>query len=122
MKRTLNAVLLLAAGLLAAACTFTQLAYSNIGFAYNNAAPMLTLMVADYVDMSDDQKEFVRDRFSRAFAWHRSQELPEYHRFFQKVLAQAQDQITGGAGSAIRWRCAPIEKYGSSCQCAAPPL
>ena len=94
MKRTLNLAILLAATLIAAACTFTQLAYSNIGLAYNNAAPMLAWMVSDYVDMSDDQKEFVRERFSRAFAWHRTRELPEYHRFFEKVLAQARDNIT----------------------------
>jgi hypothetical protein len=93
-KRTLNIAILLAAALIAAACTFTQLAYSNIGLAYNNAAPMLAWMVSDYVDMSDDQKEFVRERFSRAFAWHRTRELPEYHRFFEKVLAQARDNIT----------------------------
>jgi uncharacterized protein Smg (DUF494 family) len=94
MKRTLKIAILLAAALIAAACTFTQLAYSNIGLAYNNAAPMLAWMVSDYVDMSDDQKEFVRERFSRAFAWHRTRELPEYHRFFEKVLAQARDNIT----------------------------
>jgi hypothetical protein len=94
MRRTLDIAILLAVALLAAACTLTQLAYSNIGLAYNNAAPMLAWMVSDYVDMSDDQKEFVRERVSRAFAWHRAQELPEYHRFFEKVLAQAQDNIT----------------------------
>jgi hypothetical protein len=93
MKRTLNVAILLAAVFIAAACTFTQLAYSNIGLAYNNAAPMLAWMVSDYVDMSDDQKEFVRERFSRAFAWHRTRELPEYHRFFEKVLAQARANI-----------------------------
>ena len=94
MRRTLKVAILLAAALVAAACTFTQLAYSNVGLAYNNAAPMLTWMVSDYVDMSDDQKEFVRDRFSRAFSWHRARELPEYHRFFEKVLVQAQDNIS----------------------------
>jgi hypothetical protein len=94
MRRTLNVAILFAAALVAAACTFTQLAYSNIGLAYNNAAPMLAWMVSDYVDMSDDQKEFVRDRFARAFTWHRTRELPEYHRFFEKVLMQAQDSIS----------------------------
>jgi hypothetical protein len=94
MPRLLHVVLLAVAALLAAACTLTQLAYSNVGLAYNNAAPMLTWMVADYVDMSDDQKEFVRERFERAFAWHRAQELPEYRRFFEKVLVDAQDNIS----------------------------
>jgi hypothetical protein len=94
MRLTFRIAVLCAAALLAAACTLTQLAYSNIGVAYNNAAPMLSWMVADYVDMSDEQKEFVRDRFTRAFAWHRSQELPEYRRFLEKVLAQSEDNIS----------------------------
>ena len=94
MRRALNIAALALAALLAAACTLTQLAYSNVGLAYNNASPVLQWMVADYVDMSDDQKEFVRDRFTRAFAWHRAQELPEYRRFLGTVLKQAEDSIT----------------------------
>lgn len=94
MRRLLQFVLLAAAALLAAACTLTQLAYSNVAFAYNNASSMFTWMVGDYVDLSDDQKEFVRERFDRAFAWHRAQELPQYRRFFESVLAEAQDDIT----------------------------
>lgn len=94
MRRSLQVLVLAAAAVLAAACTLTQLAYSNIPVAYHNAPPMVSWMVADYVDMSDDQKEFVRDRIDRAFAWHRAQELPAYRRFFEKVLAQAGDNIT----------------------------
>ena len=94
MRRALNLVLLALAALAAAACTLTQLAYSNVGLAYNNAPPMLAWMVSDYVDMSDEQKEFVRDRMSSAFAWHRERELPEYRRFLEKVLAQAEDNIS----------------------------
>jgi uncharacterized protein Smg (DUF494 family) len=94
MRRLLDYAVLAALALLAAACTLTQLAYSNIALAYNNAPPMLSWMVADYVDMSEQQKEFVRERFDRAFAWHRQQQLPEYRRFLEKVLVQAEDNIT----------------------------
>jgi hypothetical protein len=94
MARSLNLVALALAALLAAACTFTQLAYSNVPMAYNNAAPMVSWMVADYFDMSDDQKEFVRERVSRAFAWHRARELPEYRAFFERVLSQSEDNIS----------------------------
>ena len=94
MRRLSNYAVLALAALLAAACTLTQLAYSNISLAYNNAPPMLSWMVADYVDMSDEQKDFVRERFDRAFAWHRQQQLPEYRRFLEKVLAQSEDHIT----------------------------
>jgi hypothetical protein len=94
MRRLLDYAVLAALAVLAAACTLTQLAYSNIGLAYNNAPPMLSWMVADYVDMSEEQKEFVRERFGRAFAWHRQEQLPEYRRFLEKALAQAEDNIT----------------------------
>jgi hypothetical protein len=94
MARPLNIVALALAALLAAACTFTQLAYYNVPMAYNNAAPMVSWMVADYFDMSDDQKEFVRERVSRAFAWHRARELPEYRAFLERVLSQAEDNIS----------------------------
>jgi len=94
MRRLSNYAVLVLVALLAAACTLTQLAYSNISLAYNNAPPMLAWMVGDYVDMSDEQKEFVRERFGRAFAWHRQQQLPEYRRFLEGVLAQAEDHIT----------------------------
>jgi Family of unknown function (DUF6279) len=94
MARSLNSALVVLAALLATACTLTQFAYSNVPLAYNNAPPMVAWMVADYVDMSDEQKDFVRDRVSRAFAWHRAQELPEYRAFFERVLVQAQDHIS----------------------------
>ena len=94
MARSLNIIAVAFAALLAAACTFTQLAYSNVPMAYNNAPPMVSWMVADYFDMSDDQKDFVRERVSRAFAWHRARELPEYRAFFERVLAQAEDNIS----------------------------
>ena len=94
MGRLARYALLALAALAATACTLTQLAYSNIGLAYNNAPPMIAWFVADYVDMSDEQKEFVRERVSEAFAWHRSRQLPEYRAFLEKVLVQAEDNIT----------------------------
>jgi outer membrane lipopolysaccharide assembly protein LptE/RlpB len=93
-KRHLDFLLLSAAALLLTACSFTRLAYSNVGLAYSNAMPMLTWMAGDYVDMSGEQKDWVRERLTRAFAWHRSQELPEYRRFLERVLAQADDGIS----------------------------
>lgn len=82
-------VWVLAAGLLAAACNFTRLAYTNAALAYDNAAPMLTWAVDDYVDLSGAQKEWVRQRLARAMGWHRERELPRYHVFFERVLQQA---------------------------------
>lgn len=89
--RLLRYIPMLAAALLVAACSFTRLAYMNTSFAYDNATPMLAWMAGDYVDMSGGQKDWVRERLQRAMAWHRAQELPEYRRFLEKVLARAED-------------------------------
>jgi hypothetical protein len=92
MNRIARFLALAALGLVLAACSATNLIYSNIPFAYSNAAPMLTWAVDDYIDLSDVQKEWVRERFARLLAWHRNRELPEYHRF----LAGFDASLEGG--------------------------
>lgn len=84
---------IVAAVLVAASCSFTKLAYTNAAFAYDNAAPMLTWVVADYVDLSGPQKEWVRDRLTRAMDWHRERELPRYRAFFEQVLQETDGPI-----------------------------
>ena len=73
---------------------FTTLAYNNAALAYSNLGPMLTWMVDDYVDMSGQQKGWVRERLTRAMAWHRAEELPEYRRFFEWVIEKSDDGIS----------------------------
>lgn len=73
--------------LLLGACSFTRLAY-------NNAPPILAWMVDDYFDLSSEQRGWVRERFERAMNWHRSNELPEYRRFIEGVIARSSDGIT----------------------------
>lgn len=92
MKRVPRFVLLAGAAVILAACSATNLLYSNIAFAYSNAAPMLTWAVDDYVDLSDGQKDWVRDRWTRVLAWHRTRELPEYRR----LLAGFESSLEGG--------------------------
>jgi hypothetical protein len=94
MARALRLACVAAAALLTASCTLTRLAYSNAAFAYSNATPVLTWLVADYVELSSAQREFVRERLTRAFAWHRADELPEYRRFLETVLRQSEDNIS----------------------------
>jgi hypothetical protein len=93
-RRTLHLAALVLAALLVASCSFTKLAYMNAAFAYSNATPALTWLVDDYVDLSGPQREFVRERLARAFAWHRADELPEYNRFLESVLRQVEDNLT----------------------------
>ncbi|MEO7742520.1 MAG: DUF6279 family lipoprotein [Usitatibacter sp.] len=89
-----NALLVVAAVLLSACGVLTQLAYSNAAVAYGQLPPMLTWMVDGYVDMSGDQKEWMRDRVARIMDWHRSHELPEYRRFLDKVLLETAEPFT----------------------------
>ncbi len=83
-----------AAILLLGACSLQRLAYSNAALAYSNAPPVLAWMAGGYVDMTEEQNEWVRVRIERAFAWHREQELPEYRRFLERVLEQSRDDIS----------------------------
>jgi hypothetical protein len=91
-NRLYRLVLLIAAAALLAACSAANLLYSNLTLAYSNAAPMLTWAVDDYVDLSDVQKGWVRERLSRVMSWHRARELPAYRRF----LASVETDFAGG--------------------------
>jgi hypothetical protein len=77
------------AALLAASCSLTKLAYSNAPFAYATAMPMLAWIAGDYVDLSGEQKDSLRNRLKNAFAWHRAQELPEYRRFLESIAEKS---------------------------------
>ena len=95
MKRNVRYLLALLAVLLLPACgMLTKMAYSNVAFAYSQFPPMLTWMVDGYVDMSGDQKEWMRDRVARIMEWHRSHELPEYRRFLERVLVETSEPYT----------------------------
>jgi hypothetical protein len=93
IQRSARWLAIAAAAMLLAACTFTKLAYTNAALAYDNAAPMLTWVVDDYLDLSATQKEWVRQRLIHAMDWHRERELPRYRDFFQRVAQQAEGPI-----------------------------
>lgn len=92
--RASQLLLVAAAGIFVSACGLTRLAYNNITALYSNAAPMLTWMVDDYVDISGDQKDWVREHLAHALAWHRRQELPEYRRFLERVATRFEGSFT----------------------------
>jgi hypothetical protein len=62
--------------------------------AYNNAPPVLTWMLDDYIELSEAQKSWVRERLARTIAWHRAHELPEYRRFFAALSSQIDDNVS----------------------------
>jgi hypothetical protein len=93
-NRLTGAFLTLALAALLAACSASNLVFSNIALAYSNATPMLTWAVDDFIDLSDVQKDWVRGRITRVMAWHRSRELPEYRRFLTGIEASLAGGLT----------------------------
>lgn len=86
----LRFILLAGAALAVAGCGLTtRLAYSNLALVYSNAAPMLTWMVDEYVDINGTQEDWVKERFVRTLAWHRAAELPEYRKLLERVADRA---------------------------------
>jgi hypothetical protein len=54
-------------------------------------------MAGDYVELSDRQKDSLRKRLKRAFAWHRAEELPEYKRFVESLAQKSAEALTAEA-------------------------
>lgn len=93
-SRIARLLFLAAAAAVLAACSATNLLYSNIAFAYSNATPMLAWAVDDFVDLNDGQKDWVRERLARVMSWHRGSELPEYRRFLAGFEASLEGGLT----------------------------
>jgi uncharacterized protein DUF6279 len=80
--------------LLAVAATALLAACSVGRFAYNNASPVVTFMADDYFDLSGDQEDWVRQRFDRLQAWHRTSELPTYKKDLSDAVARTDRTLT----------------------------
>lgn len=78
-----------AALLLVAAC-------SMAGMAYNNAVPLASWYIDDYVELDEAQTARFREGMERLQAWHRRNELPEYSR----VLEEAARKVDGTVSTA----------------------
>jgi len=89
VRRTLGRALAAACLLLVAAgcSSLTRVAYNNAAFAGAWA-------VDDWFDLHDGQREWVKERFARYIAWHRSNELPAYERLLQEAAARAATGLT----------------------------
>ncbi len=89
MRRGLRDAVVAAAlvALLAACSSLTRVAYNNAVFA-------ATWVVDDWFDLHDGQRDWVKERFERLLAWHRTSELPAYERLLQDTAAHASARIT----------------------------
>jgi len=81
--------------LAAVAATAIALGACTVGrFAYNNASPVVTYMVDDYFDLSGNQEGWVRTRFERLQAWHRTHELPAYEQDLRNAVSRTERALT----------------------------
>ena len=87
MKAGYRAVALALVALALAACSVSRLAYLN-------APPLAMWYIGGYVNLSDAQKTFVRDRLTRAIAWHREAELPQYQRSIEVLIAKVDGKVS----------------------------
>jgi len=80
-------LVLLVAALCLAACSVSRLAYLN-------APPLATWYIGTYVNMTDAQKTFVRERLTRAIAWHRQAELPQYQHSIEALISKVDIKVS----------------------------
>lgn len=88
-RRTLYGLFLIAVMAVLAAC-------SSLRLAYNNGDTLLYWWIDGYVDLTSDQKEWVKDDIDRLFQWHRKTQLQDY----VQILQTAQRQLAAGPTQA----------------------
>ena len=88
VTRKLRAFILLLAALALAACG------SVSRLAYMNAPPLATWYIGSYVDLTDAQKKFVKERLKQAMAWHREKELPRYQRAIEELIGKTNGTLS----------------------------
>jgi hypothetical protein len=60
-----------------------------VSLAYNNAPTAVAYVVDDWVDLTREQRDWLKPRVEKLMVWHRERELPAY----QKLLTEAQDKV-----------------------------
>ena len=71
---------------LVAACSFSR-------FAYNQADTAAAWMIDEYFNLEGDQKQDFQKRFERVYAWHRTEQLPEYAAFLRTAKTRVQQGL-----------------------------
>src|SRR3954468_18552163 len=73
--------------LIATACSFSR-------FGYNQADTLAAWMADEYFDLDSQQKQDFAKRFDRFYAWHRSEQLPEYAAFLRTAQSKVKQGVT----------------------------
>ena len=78
----------------AAALVGLLAACSAVQFTYNNVNSLLRYKAGDYVDLSEQQSEALKQRIAKLHDWHRAQELPAYVAFLASARSRAERGLT----------------------------
>jgi hypothetical protein len=88
MKTFLRSITLAAAALALLSCS------SVARLAYNNAPPLVVWYADDYLDLTGEQKDWLRERADRLLAWHRKSEMPAIRAWLMEALRLAQGPMS----------------------------
>jgi hypothetical protein len=82
-------------GFFAACALAALLAGCNlVGFGYSQGETIAAWKADEYFDLAGAQKDEFRARFSRIYAWHRYQQLPDYVAFLTQGKTRLQDGLS----------------------------
>ncbi|MEM8547469.1 MAG: DUF6279 family lipoprotein, partial [Pseudomonadota bacterium] len=87
ISRALKASLVTASILFLVACSGTT-------FLYNRLGTIIPWYVDRYVDLTRDQKSFLKEELKPFLAWHRQEELPFYLELLQFIEMKVQQPLT----------------------------
>lgn len=62
--------------------------------AYSNATTLAVWYIDDWFDLREGQRDWLKSRLNRFFAWHRTSELPAYERVLLDAAGQAGTGMT----------------------------
>lgn len=86
---------LLRHGLLALVCVLVLGACSQATrIAYSNATSLAIWYIDDWFDLREEQRDWLKARLNRYFAWHRANELPAYEKLLLDAAGQAGTRVT----------------------------
>ena len=68
----------------------------SIKFAYNNVDRLVRWQMSDYLDLNEEQRDYLQAEVKRLMAWHRTDHLPQY----AEVMYTLADQWSDGVSEA----------------------
>ncbi len=89
MRHTYYSMIQLRRCIIAMAVVCALTACSLATLAYNNAGMLVGYALDGYVELTREQEIWLKERVNSLIAWHRSNELPEWHRWLNETRDRA---------------------------------